>query len=104
MECEGYTVTVVSEFTVKALYFVVFSMHSSSLEFNFADFELLHRYNALPKRLRGIQFNRNSSFTKFKAFTVVSAMHMYACVGVHALVFINQWNLHWFNFYDSGSP
>ena len=51
--------------TVKDLYFAVFPMNVSSLEFNFAYSELLHCYNALPKCLRGIQFHRNSSFVNF---------------------------------------
>ena len=42
------------QYTVKALYSrvlcsAVFRVNLSSLEFNFADFELLHCYNALPK-------------------------------------------------------
>ena len=35
--------------SVKALYFAVFPMNVTSLEFNFVDFELLNCYNALPK-------------------------------------------------------
>ena len=31
------------------LYFAVFPMNVSSLEFDFVDFELLYCYNALPK-------------------------------------------------------
>ena len=31
-------------------------MNMSSFEFNSDDFELLHRYNALPKRSHGIRF------------------------------------------------
>ena len=44
--------------TIKAVYFAVFPMNVSSLEYNFADFELLHHHNALPKCLRGILFLR----------------------------------------------
>ena len=38
----------------KALYFAVFPKNISTLEFDFADFELLHCYSAVPKRLHGI--------------------------------------------------
>ena len=40
------------------MYFAVSPMNVSSFEFNFVDFELLHCYNALPKRSRSIKFSQ----------------------------------------------
>ena len=66
--------------TVKALHFAVFSMNVSLLEFNFADFELIHCYCHCYCQNVCVVFNfvetfpsrnlQNKSHTKFKAFTV----------------------------------
>ena len=40
--------------TIKALYFAVFPVNVTSLDFNFADFELLRCYSTPPKHLCGI--------------------------------------------------
>ena len=42
------------KYTVKALYFMVFPMNTSLLEFNFADFEFVTLLQYTPKRSHGI--------------------------------------------------
>ena len=50
---------------VKALYFAVFPINVTSLEFNIADFECLYCNSVLPKCSPAV-----SSCAKFKVFTV----------------------------------
>ena len=58
-------------------------MNVSALEFNFADFELLHCYNAFLKHSVVFNFaetvhlriSQNKSHAKFKAFTVLLNLH-----------------------------
>ena len=49
-----YVSGTVKPYILWVLYFAVFPLSISLLEFNFADFEFFHCYNALPKRSCGI--------------------------------------------------